>query len=133
MTETITLDQVKRTVADNFEFIVPGSQTNLDAMTKVGCRTDPKTMMPAGPPWLVRTGVHLRSPSRELINRTMSKLDQLEAERGFKRLPASPRDQFPEDRSYLDTHGFRVSTVILSNRGEQILAIVSSSPPCIDE
>lgn len=133
MTESISLDEAKRLVADNFSFVVPGSETNLDAMTKVGCRTDRQTMMPVGPPWLVRTGVHLREPSRELINRTMDKLGQLASERGFERQPQTPRDQFPEDATYQDERGFRVSTMILTNQGRQVLAIVSSSPPCVDD
>ncbi|WP_282781734.1 MULTISPECIES: hypothetical protein [unclassified Nocardia] len=85
----IKLDEASRIVAENFTLIWPEPiRREPDQVQRgSGCRTNPSTLMPEGPPWSPSTSITVFNPSQEFIDKALANLeatstDRLERARG---------------------------------------------------
>ncbi|MFH5211326.1 hypothetical protein [Antrihabitans spumae] len=99
-----------------------------ERVVKVGCRTDPESLMSIGPPYRVRLSHEVAAPSPDVLAEAMARVEKL-TDRGFELQPRTPNDQTPEDRTYQDDKGYTVitstSVMVLGGPG---LTIYSNSP-----
>lgn len=100
---------------------------------RIGCRTDPGSLVPAGPPWKVRNTWWVQDPASGQVAATLGRLESLTAE-GFQRQEWSRPDPEPATlRVYGDARGFAVlATAEPTPAGRNMLEVRVTSP-CVEE
>lgn len=134
MNPDVTLNQASAEVARLLSLVTSQDiDPEPDSDEKIGCRTDPKTLMPAGPPWKLRRTWWVRDPSSELVAATIRRLESLTAE-GFEPIPWTRPDPEPATlRGYRDNRGYVISIdAEPSPPGPSLLQLRVTSP-CVGE
>lgn len=128
-TTGLTVEEATRVAAENLS-VALGAPVDPDRenVAKIGCRTDPDSLMSVGPPWRVRLSFAFAAPQPEHIAQIMARVETLVG-RGFTLQQSNPNDRSSDDRAYRNADGFTVSTststLVLGGPG---LTITSVSP-----
>jgi hypothetical protein len=102
-------------------------------VARIGCRTNPDSLMSEGPPWQVRTTWVLDEPTAESVEGALSRLDGLTAQ-GFERQPwTRPEPEPANRRSFVDERGYRVTAEHDTRPGGQEVFSLTVTSPCANE
>ncbi|WP_454195994.1 hypothetical protein [Nocardia sp. Marseille-Q1738] len=129
------MDEATRIVFDNLNSVwLYSVDPDPGSVQKLGCRTNPDSLMSEGPPWGVATMVVAQDPPPELVTQVLAKLDTL-TKRGFTVDTPGVTTDHPADRVYTDNRGFVVQSEmdIDSRVGGPPKFSVRSSSPCAAE
>lgn len=96
---------------------------------RYGCATNPKSMMPMGPPWKYEELQWKRDPSPEYLTRIGAGLDDL-ARYGFTVAPP-PRPDDPRDLTARDTQSFSVIVTYGTEGSATSRVDIRSLSPCV--
>jgi hypothetical protein len=100
---------------------------------RIGCGTNPDSLMSEGPPWQVRTTWVLDEPPAEFVEEALSRLDTLRAQ-GFERQPwTRPGPEPTNRRSFVDERGYRVTAATETRPGGLEVFALTVSSPCVNE
>jgi hypothetical protein len=102
-------------------------------VARIGCRTNPDTLMSEGPPWQVRTTWVVDEPPAEFVEEALSRLDTLTVQ-GFQRQPwTRPEPEPINRRSFVDERGYRVAAETDTRPGGHEVFAVTVTSPCANE
>jgi hypothetical protein len=132
---TITVSQANEQNAE-FVALAAGDAPQPSAfndVARIGCRTNPDSLMSEGPPWQVRTTWVLDEPPAEFVEEALSRLDALTAQ-GFERqLWTRPEPEPTNRRSFVDERGYRVAAETDTRPGGHEVFAVTVTSPCANE
>jgi hypothetical protein len=132
---TITVSQATEQNA-NYVELAAGNAPHPSAfndVARIGCRTNPDSLMSEGPPWQVRTTWVLDEPPPEFVEAALSRLDALTAQ-GFERQPwTRPEPEPTNRRSFVDERGYRVTAEHDMRPGGREVFSLTVTSPCAHE
>jgi hypothetical protein len=132
---TITVSQATEQNAKYVELAAGDAPhpSAFDDVARVGCRTNPDSLMIEGPPWQVRTTWVLDEPPAEFVEEALSRLDTLTVQ-GFQRQPwTRPEPEPINRRSFVDERGYRVAAETDTRPGGHEVFAVTVTSPCANE
>jgi hypothetical protein len=132
---TTTISQATEQNAKYVELAAgePRNPFGFNNVARVGCRTNPDSLMSEGPPWQVRTTWVVDEPTAEFVEEALSRLDTLSAQ-GFERQPwKRPEPEPANRRSFVDERGYRVTAEQDTRLGGHEVFSVTVTSPCANE
>jgi hypothetical protein len=132
--QSITVAQATEENARYVSLVVSDGydEPDFNDVAKIGCRTNPESLMSEGPPWRVRTTWVKSSPSPDFVAAALRRVDDLAAE-GFTPQPwTRPDPEPPNRRAYEDARGYRVSTTTATRPSGRVDFELTVSSPCAE-
>lgn len=122
-----------RVTADNLAFVTAEKvEPNNNDTQRMGCKSSYNSALPEGPPWRLRLQREFASPTAQLVNEVLSRLDSLPGKGFHRQGNVGPDPEPPNSRTYRDAAGYVVGAYE-DVRGNGITVyVVTSSSPCAE-
>lgn len=130
----LTVSDAARTAAGYVSLIAGQEMDPNPALAeKIGCRTNPESLMSEGPPWQVRKQWWVDDPPPTLVESAMARLDSLTSQ-GFTRQPWTRPEPEPENnRTYKNGLGYVVGAKAYTTPAGRNLFEVTALSPCAND
>lgn len=131
---SITVDEATEQNARYVELAAAEALDTTDwrDVVRIGCRTNPDSLLDEGPPWRVQTRWVLDNPPKPFVEAALRRLDTLAAQ-GFRARPwTRPDPPPPNRRSYADDRGYTVTAQTDSRPGGLTVFELTVTSPCAD-